>query len=126
MSVQISGMNMNRFLSFLFIFSTLVLFFNNAANWHYHQLPNGVIIEHAHPYGKTSSPANSPFEKHHHSDFEYLILELVYYSGLVIILVVLSIRTFRKSKPRQQLLKPLPVVRSVYSRLPLLRAPPVI
>ncbi len=115
---------MKRLLSFGLIILTLALFFNNAVNWHYHQLPNGVIVEHAHPYGKSSSSSNSPFEKHHHSDFEYLILDLVYYSGLVIILAVLSLKIFRKPMVRHRILKPDPVIRSVYSRLPLLRAPP--
>jgi len=117
---------MKRLISFLLILFTLALFFNNAVNWHYHKLPNGILVEHAHPYGKHSSTSNSPFEKHHHSDFEYLILDLVYYSGLVILVAVLAIKIFNESKIPQQLPKPVPVIRSVYSRLPLLRAPPVI
>ncbi len=117
---------MKRLLSFVLILFTLALFFNNAVNWHYHQLPNGIVVEHAHPYGKSSSASGAPFEKHHHSDFEYLILDLVYYSGLVIILAVLVIKIFRESKTRPQLLMPVPVINSVYSRLPLLRAPPII
>ena len=117
---------MKRLLSFVLILLTLALFFNNAVNWHYHQLPNGIVVEHAHPYGKSSSASNSPFENHHHSDIEYLILDLVYYSGLVILLAVLTIKIFRESKTRLQLLKPVPLINSSYFRLPLLRAPPII
>lgn len=117
---------MKRLLSFVLIIFTLALFFNNAVNWHYHQLPNGIVVEHAHPYGKSSSASSSPFENHHHSDFEYLILDLVYYSGLVILLAVLAIKIFRKPIARRRLLTPAPVINSFYSRLPLLRAPPVI
>lgn len=117
---------MNRLLSFILIFSTLLLFYNNAVNWHYHQLPNGIVIEHAHPYTKSSSASGSPFEKHHHSDLEYLILDLVYYSGFILILAFLTFQIFRKPMIRRRLLKPEPVILAGYSRLPLLRGPPVI
>jgi len=52
------------------------LFINSAINWHYHQLTYGNIISHAHPYQKQNNET-SPFQSHHHSDIEYIILELI-------------------------------------------------
>ncbi len=60
------------------------LFINNSINRHFHQLQSGQIITHAHPYQKEKSDS-SPFQSHHHSDFELLILDLV--SNLVVIII---------------------------------------
>ena len=117
---------MKRLLSFILIVSTLALFWNNAVNWHYHQLPNGIVVEHAHPYSKSASSPGSPFEKHHHSDFEYLILDLVYHGTLVILMVVLTLMVYRQLLTHHTLLKlPERVIGSYYN-LPLLRGPPLV
>ena len=116
---------MKGFFSVLLIFSTLALFWNNAVNWHYHQLPNGIVVEHAHPYNKSDSGADSPYQNHRHSDLEYLILDLVYNTASTIVLAVLLVEVMTELKPRKILLRPLPVISSVFYRLPLLRAPPV-
>ncbi len=47
--------------------------FNNTANRHQHQLPGGMIIEHAHPFSSCRSESNS----HDHSDLEFLLFTLL-------------------------------------------------
>ena len=59
------------------------LFINNSINRHSHQLKSGYIIYHAHPYQKENTN-NSPFQSHHHSDFELLFLDLI--SNIVVLL----------------------------------------
>ncbi len=115
---------MKRFLAIILIVFTLGLFFNNLVNWHYHELPNGIIVEHAHPFERTSSASGSPFENHHHSDFEYLILDLIYYSGLIFILLFLGIIVYFKFEDRADSFRPIMAGVEQKSLLPLLRAPP--
>jgi hypothetical protein len=67
---------MKRIIAFTSILTFVLLFYNNAANWHLHILPNGIIIEHAHPYSKTNNP-DTPFQKHSHNKLELLILGLI-------------------------------------------------
>lgn len=65
-----------------------MLFYNQSANWHLHQLPNGVLVEHAHPYSKTTSH-ETPYQNHTHSDFEMLIFGLLSSTiGLVVLLLI--------------------------------------
>ncbi len=122
---------MNRLLSVALIVFIQALFFNNAVNWHYHKLPNGIIVEHAHPFSKSKSTASSkapysPFEKHQHTEFEYLILDILYYGGLVLLFAFLSLSVFREFKNRVILSKLISFYGSIHSLLPPLRAPPVI
>ena len=80
----------------LLIFPALcLLFYNNTANWHQHQLDNGNIASHAHPFSKqTDNP--TPFQKHKHSKSEFLILDkiiqffLILVTGLFIYKTLLS------------------------------------
>ncbi len=115
---------MKGLLSFILILSTLALFWNNAVNWHYHQLPNGIVVEHAHPYNKSASSPGNPFEKHHHSDFEYLILDLVYHGTLIVLMVVLTLIVYRELLDHTTLLRLPSGVYTGYYRLPFLRGPP--
>ncbi len=70
---------MNFVRKYKFIFLTLLLpaifclYFNQAINGHYHKLPNGEIVYHAHPYHHQNNNG-SPFENHKHSKSEYFIL----------------------------------------------------
>jgi hypothetical protein len=113
---------MKRTVSFLLILMTLALFFNNAGNWHFHKLPNGIVVEHAHPYAKFPT-SETPFEDHQHSDLEYLILDTVYHGALVVLVAFALFLPYREKKTRNHLM-PVPVTGSHYSRLPFLRAPP--
>jgi hypothetical protein len=46
----------------------LALSANQSFFYHYHVLPDGTIISHAHPYNKTTDC--KPIKSHHHSSFE--------------------------------------------------------
>ncbi|MGM0532340.1 MAG: hypothetical protein ACQER7_13425 [Bacteroidota bacterium] len=46
---------------------------NYIENAHYHKLPDGEVVQHAHPYEKDTSTHDSPFQKHHHTSFEYFL-----------------------------------------------------
>jgi hypothetical protein len=45
-------------------------------NQHYHRLSSGIIIIHAHPYDK--GKVNEPFQKHHHTSSELVLLEQMF------------------------------------------------
>ena len=49
---------------------------NSFINGHYHRLPNGEIIYHAHPYDKHQDE-NLPIKSHHHTKIEYILLCLI-------------------------------------------------
>ena len=123
---------MKKILSFVLVFITIGIFFNNNVYRHFHKLPNGLLIEHAHPYkspvtSPSSLPAsNLPCEKHHHSNLEYLILDSVFCSGLVIVLGFFSLISFLESKYQPALLRPVLLIVNTVFPLPFLRAPPVI
>ena len=77
------------------------LYYNQAANWHYHITSHGIYIEHAHPFQKNTS-AGSQFPNHTHTDLEYSILaqisQPVFIWGIVAalsILIRMLIQTFR-------------------------------
>lgn len=59
-------------LSFISFSILLFSIINNATNVHSHQLANGEIVTHAHPYSQKND--NAPFKSHIHSIFEYLVL----------------------------------------------------
>ena len=64
----------NKYIYLAILLSAILyLYYNTAANGHYHRLSDGEIVYHSHPYQHQNSH-NSPFENHHHSDFEYSIL----------------------------------------------------
>ena len=117
---------MKRLLPFILIVFVMALFFNNAVNWHYHRLPSGLVVEHAHPYSKSPFSADSPFARHNHTDFEFLVLGLVYHSGLVLLVAALILMIFRESISRPRILNPVPLYFSRLTSLPLLRAPPLV
>lgn len=70
----------------------LGLFYNQAANWHFHLLENGTMIEHAHPFNDTKRP-ETPFQDHTHTDLEYIFLAQLFnlLVSLVFVLCLLLI-----------------------------------
>ena len=58
----------------LFLSITLMLTVNSALFWHTHQLSDGSIVVHAHPFSKTADGA--PFKSHHHSKGSLMFLEV--------------------------------------------------
>ena len=113
---------MRRPVSFLLIILILALFYNNAANWHFHKLPNGIIVEHAHPYAKFPS-SEYPYQQHQHSDLEYLILDTIFHAAFIVILALAGLRLF-PGKPVVPAVIPARIINHRYSAFPLLRGPP--
>lgn len=102
----------------------LCLYYNTAANGHYHKLSDGEIVYHSHPYHHQSSD-DSPYENHHHSDFEYSILTqisnpftLLY---VFLVLLVLFIVCYKKFEYPSNIL----FTASKYYLLNVYRGPPV-
>jgi hypothetical protein len=46
---------------------------NTTLNQHFHKLSSGFVISHAHPFDKGN--AGKPFQDHHHTSLELIILE---------------------------------------------------
>jgi hypothetical protein len=59
----------------LLLLSFVLLLVNNAVFYHSHVLANGQVVSHAHPYNKSSD--KDPIKTHHHSNAEFLFLDLV-------------------------------------------------
>ncbi|MFO7617442.1 MAG: hypothetical protein R6V75_09340 [Bacteroidales bacterium] len=100
-----------------------LIYYNSAANWHFHLLKNGTLIEHSHPYSKPSGP-NQPFSNHNHSASDLLYLDMI---SQVLVLVLAAICLARLV--RQFNLIPLAlnlpgIVTAGYSQLHNGRAPP--
>ena len=58
-----------------------MLIVNNVAFTHVHQLDDGTIVKHAHPYKKEND--TSPYKTHHHSN-----ADLIFYQNLKILFLV--------------------------------------
>lgn len=54
----------------------LALQYNQVANWHYHVLSNGMVVEHAHPF-QNKQQKGTPFQQHQHSDAEIALLTVL-------------------------------------------------
>lgn len=59
------------------------LFFNSAANWHYHLSPTGEIVKHSHPYTQSEGQdaGAMPFQEHSHKQSDFACLEQVTKTG---------------------------------------------
>lgn len=67
----------------------LLLFYNQAANWHFHQLPSGIVIEHSHPVPISKKTSDSPYQKHTHSNWEMFLYAMV--SAITSLLVIQAV-----------------------------------
>jgi len=75
-------------ISLIGVFAILV---NDAVFVHTHILPDGRVIEHAHPYHSTSS-SSDPQPNHHHTSQEFLLLSYIYHffsSAYPLLIVIL-------------------------------------
>jgi len=66
----------------LIIPSILWISYNNAANWHFHQLEFGLLTSHSHAYDKSCN-AGSPIKDHEHDNKELLYLDQVFHALMV-------------------------------------------
>lgn len=115
---------MKRFFHLLLIIPMLWLFHNRMANWHFHELPNGMIIEHAHPYSKVPFSSGTPSENHQHSDKEFLLLDFIFRAVLFLLTGFILFTIFSSFLKILQDKKTYHVPCPEISGLPLLRAPP--
>lgn len=67
------------------------LYHNQMVNWHYHQMDNGAVIKHAHPYSSSRIPGK-PYQDHQHTTAEIFMLALLFSSAsLLALLIVLGV-----------------------------------
>jgi hypothetical protein len=101
----------------------LMLMLNNAFFRHIHVLPDGSLIEHAHPF--SGFTGNSNENSHNHSDTEILILDGIFhfYQILIPVVFILIASSGLIIKLNLKHRHDLQYIRSVYCYL--LRAPPV-
>ena len=69
------------------------LFYNQAANQHWHKLENGIVVEHAHPFER-SSDTTTPFQNHHHSNQDFIILEMLFQATTLLLFFFVLIAAF--------------------------------
>lgn len=75
-----------KIISILILPVVMMWFFNSVNNRHYHQLPDGSLITHSHPYQKQASD-QGPVKSHNHSNAEFMFLS--FFSNTVLILALL-------------------------------------
>ncbi len=102
----------------------LWLFHNRVANWHFHELPNGIIVDHAHPYAKIPFSTNNFAEDHQHNDIEFLILDLIFKAVLFVLTGLVLLRIFKIFLQIFPILNYFSYPISAFAGLPCLRAPP--
>ncbi len=79
----------------LFLLSGIIwLTLNSSINIHSHKLPSGEIIHHAHPY--TPGETNAPFESHHHTQIEYLLIGQLTFFLIAFSLLSLTVIYFKR------------------------------
>lgn len=96
--------NISKIIFLLISPVVFLLFFNTAYNMHQHILPNGQIIEHAHPYHSDSS--STPFQHHHHSHNQFTFLSLIYnpLSLTLFFVVLISVSVLPRQKEHNSFL----------------------
>ncbi|MCE1200979.1 MAG: hypothetical protein LWX09_02640 [Bacteroidia bacterium] len=99
----------------------LLLFYAQTAWWHWHRLPNGNLVGHAHPFQAEHS---SPIQPHQHSSAQMGFLSqfstgsatvsdfILFVFGLSLLVFILPV------------LKPAGAISDAFLNLPSLRAPP--
>jgi hypothetical protein len=100
------------------------LFYNQSAYWHFHITPAGIIIEHSHPFTNSASP-DTPFQKHHHSDFEYSILTQISNAFSLIVFLMAAILIFQKQSKDYQNPDLITIKTHDYLNSHRLRGPPI-
>ncbi len=101
----------------------LWLFYNQAANWHFHRLENGCVMQHAHPYQK-SGWGNTPFQDHKHTPIECSILSTISQIAWALWWPALITIGFYPGILKLNFPVAQPLARGVFSGLTYLRGPP--
>ncbi len=85
--------------TFIAIPAIMLLYFNQAANWHYHITEEGIVVQHAHPFSNNMIPG-TPYQDHEHSDFEYLVLAQVMHAVGLVMMILLVLGLWLNKRPR--------------------------
>lgn len=107
----------------LMIFPLCLVLFNNTANRHQHLLPDGIVIEHAHPFQSYCTGSDKEKE-HQHTDRELLLYTILTDSPVLVSSTDLSTDVFRFKEPDHIVLQPEKSLIKKPVSLSLLRAPP--
>lgn len=67
---------LKKSIAFLMLAIVMMLTVNKVLYIHTHQLSDGTIVVHSHPYNKTDD--NQPIKSHYHSKFEFVFLQNLY------------------------------------------------
>ena len=73
-----------------------MLIANKAVFMHTHKLSDGTVIEHAHPYNKSSD--SEPYKSHHHSKAELLFFQNLEILFLIVFLTFALLALVKKVK----------------------------
>jgi hypothetical protein len=65
-----------RFIIPIFLVVVICFITNTTINQHFHKLPSGLVIVHAHPFNKEND--GKPFQEHHHTSSELIILDQMF------------------------------------------------
>ncbi len=112
-----------KYASVLLLFMLLTVMYNNITNKHYHLLPNGQMIVHAHPFSKNES--NEAQKQHTHSSNQlFVIIQINNLFSLILTVsfLLLCIQENLKKKIVQFQIKPTFSFPKINYRL---RAPPL-
>lgn len=101
----------------------LGLFFNAATNQHIHRLPDGQLIQHAHPF--KSEESGSPVQKHHHSQNELFWLALIAKVLSLLILLTSLVLALLHQARKKHVRPPAPCLLHPYHLTQKGRAPPL-
>lgn len=64
---------LKKSIAFLMLAIVMMLTVNKVLYIHTHQLSDGTIVVHSHPYNKTDD--NQPIKTHHHNKLEFVFLQ---------------------------------------------------
>ena len=108
----------------LVIMPLLLILFNNTVYRHHHILPDGRLVEHAHPYKYCCCESTDQGSKHSHSEREFLLYVVTTDSPVIVSSIVHLPEVFILRESDLSILKPDADFISEQLSLSLLRAPP--
>jgi hypothetical protein len=111
-------------LGLLIILPLLLILFNNTVYRHHHILPDGILIEHAHPFKYCCCESTDKGSKHSHSDRELLIYAVTTDSPVIASSIIHLPEVFILRESDLSVLRPDTDFVTEPVSLSLLRAPP--
>lgn len=116
---------LSKVLLLLSLPALLLLYHNQAVNWHYHQLKDGSVVKHAHPYS-SDAHSTTPFQKHHHGDFELFVLSQLSQIVTLLVVALLLAGLIQQNRTFKQPLAQVVFVQTACQSSLTLRGPPAV